>query len=197
VYFPATQAADDLLFVHIWFTPKWIVRTSGSSSGLIAGVTRAVEAVDPLLPFAGFETMSEVRGDAVRGHRFLVTLLGSLAALALLLAAVGIYGLIANSVTVRTRELGIRLALGATTPQVVRSVAAPALALALAGVAVGAGLSFPATTELKSLLYGIRSGDPITFAGVAVILLVVAGLASWLPAMRITRLNPAETLRHE
>jgi ABC-type antimicrobial peptide transport system permease subunit len=123
--------------------------------------------------------------------------LGALAGLALLLAAVGIYGLIANSVAERTRELGIRLALGATVPQAMRSVALPGVALALAGVAVGSVLAGFASQLLRHLIWGVRPGDPLTFVAVGLGLLAVAAAASFLPALRVTRLNPAETLRQE
>ena len=133
----------------------------------------------------------------MRGHRFVTVLLGALAGLALLLALVGIYGLIANSVAVRTRELGIRIALGAGAPRVIRLLVLPGVALAAGGVAAGFGLSVPAARMLESLLFGVTATDTATFACVACGMLVVAAAASCIPALRITRLNPAETLRHE
>ena len=198
VYAPAAQNPDALFaIVHTWFSPHWIVRTSAPPQSFIAGVSRAVEAVDPLLPFAGFEPMTEIRAGSMRGHRFVTVLLGALAGLALLLALVGIYGLIANSVAARTRELGIRIALGAGAPRVIRSLVLPGVALAAGGVAAGFGLSMPAARMLESLLYGVTATDTATFACVACGMLVVAAAASCIPALRITRLNPAETLRHE
>jgi predicted permease len=198
VYISVAQTPGPLFeTVHTWFSPSWVVRGSVPPRDLIAGVTRSMEAVDPLLPLSGFEPMAELRAGSMRGHRFMAVLLGSLAALALLLAFVGIYGLVANSVAVRTRELGIRMALGAGASRVIRTVVTPGVALALAGVAVGCGLAMPATRLLESLLFGVTAGDPATYASVALCLLLAALAASIIPALRIARLNPAETLRHE
>ena len=138
MYIPAAQTRDQSLqMVHTWFAPSWVVRTTGPPEGVIAGMQRAIQAVDPQLPFAGFHSMEDVRYRSLAQERFQAALLGALAGLALLLAAVGIYGLIANSVAERTRELGIRLALGATATQAMRAIAVPGLALALAGVIDG------------------------------------------------------------
>jgi len=198
VYVPATQVEDkSMQLVHTWFSPSWIVRTGGPPEGVIAGMQRALESVDPRLPFAGFHSMEDVRYRALAQERFQAALLGALAGLALLLAAVGIYGLIANSVAERTRELGIRLALGATVAQAMRAVALPGVALALAGVAAGSVLAGFASQLLRHLVWGVRPGDPLTFVAVGLGLLAVAAAASFLPALRVTRLNPAETLRQE
>jgi predicted permease len=198
IYVPSTQVEDKFIqLVHNWFSPSWIVRTAGPQEGVIAGMQRALESVDPQLPFAGFHSMEDVRYHALAEERFQAVLLGALAGLALLLAAVGIYGLIASSVAERTRELGIRLALGATVPQAMRSVALPGVALALAGVAAGSVLAGFASQLLRHLVWGVRPGDPLTFAIVGLVLLGVAAAASFLPALRVMRLNPAETLRQE
>src|SRR5207245_396277 len=122
--------------VHIWFSPSWFVRLGGPREGIVADMQRAVEAIDPLLPFAKFRTLDDVRGEAVATPRAQATLLGTLAGLALLLAAVGLYGLVANAVAERTRELGIRIALGATSRQTIVAAALPGFALAVAGVAI-------------------------------------------------------------
>ena len=198
IYIPATQVDDKFIpMVHTWFSPSWIVRFSGSAEGVIAGMQQALESVDPRLPFAGFHSMEDVRYRSLAEERFQAVLLGALAGLALLLAAVGIYGLIASSVAERTRELGIRLALGATVAQAMRAVALPGLALALAGVAVGSVLAGFASRLLRHLVWGVGPGDPLTFVAVGIGLLGVAAAASFLPALRVTRLNPAETLRQE
>jgi hypothetical protein len=198
IYVPATQTDDkSLQLLHTWFTPSWIVRTTGPPEGIIPGMQGALAAVDPQLPFAGFHSMADVRFRALAEQRLEAALLGALAGLALLLAAVGIYGLIANSVAERTREMGIRLALGATVPQAMRAVALPGVTLACAGVAAGSVLASFASRLLRHLVWGVRPGDPATFAGVAIMLLAVAAAASFLPALRVTRLNPAETLRQE
>ena len=199
VYVPAAQMdGKSLQMLHTWFSPSWIVRTAGGAAeGTIAGMQRAMQGVDPQLPFAGFHSMEAVRYKALAQERFQAALLGGLAALALLLAAVGIYGLIANSVAERRRELGIRLALGATLGQAMRSVALPGLALALGGVAVGSVAAAFGAQLLRHLVWGVRTGDPLTFAAAGLVLLGVAAAASFLPALRLTRLNAAETLRQE
>jgi ABC-type antimicrobial peptide transport system permease subunit len=158
---------------------------------------RAIQSVDAQLPFAGFHSLEDVRYRALAQERFQAALLGALAGLALLLAAVGIYGLIANSVAERTREMGIRLALGATMAQAVRAVALPGVALALAGIAAGSVLAAFTSQMLRHLVWGVRPGDPATYCVVGVVLLAVAGAASFVPALRVTRLNPADTLRQE
>ncbi|HLY17924.1 MAG TPA: ABC transporter permease, partial [Bryobacteraceae bacterium] len=159
IYVPATQTEDKMLqMVHVWFSPSWIVRASGAPEGVIAGMQRALESVDPQLPFAGFHSMEDVRYHALAQERFQAVLLGALAGLALLLAAVGIYGLIANSVAERTRELGIRLALGATVAQAMRAVALPGVVLALAGVVTGSVLAGFASQLLRHLVWGVRPG---------------------------------------
>jgi predicted permease len=198
VYIPAAQTDDaSLQLLHTWFSPSWIVRSSGPPEGIIAGMQRAIQAVDPQLPFAGFHNMTDVRYHALAKERFQAALLGSLAGLALLLAAIGIYGLIANSVAERARELGIRLAMGATISQAMRAVALPGIVLAAAGIGAGSVIAGFASRLLTNLIWGVRPGDPLTFAAVAIVLLAVAALASMLPALRVLRLNPAETLRQE
>ena len=123
--------------------------------------------------------------------------MGVMAGLALLLAAIGIYGLIAHSVSERTRELGIRMAMGATAEQVVTQVTMPGVALAAIGCALGCLLAWEEARLMRHLIWGISPTDAATFVGVAVLFLLVAAVASILPAWRITRLNPAHTLRSE
>lgn len=198
VYIPAAQTdSASLQMVHTWFAPSWIVRTTAQPESVIAGMQRAIQAVDPQLPFAGFHSMDDVRYRSLAQERFQAALLGALAILALLLAAVGIYGMIASSVAERTRELGIRLALGATVTQGIRAVALPGLALAVAGIVAGSVLAAFTSRLLRQLVWGVQPGDPLTFAAVAVVLLAVAAAASFLPALRVTRLNPADTLRQD
>ena len=196
-YIPAAQTNDAMIkMVHTWFSPSWIVRTSGSQQGIVAAMTRAVEQVDPLLPFAKFRTLDDVRGEAVAAPRAQAVLLAVLAALALLLAGVGVYGLVANLVAERTRELGIRMALGATTTSAIRVVVLPAAALAVSGVVAGLVIARAAAATLQHLVWGVSVGDPVTFAAAAALVLVVAAVATLVPAVRITRLNPIRALRH-
>ena len=197
-YIPVAQVPDKLFAIaNIWFSPSFVVRTHGTIPGLPDAMRRALEAVDPRLPFSSFHTMSQVRGASVAEQRYQAVLFTSLAALAILLAALGVYGLIAQSVAERKREMGIRLALGATTQKVVTAAALPGIKLSLAGIAGGLILAFYATRLMKTLIWGVAATDPQTFAIVAVLLLGVAAIASIIPALHLTRLDPVETLRQE
>ena len=196
-YIPATQTSGPVLaMMHTWFSPSWFVRTTTASRSVSAEMRGAVEAVDPLLPFAKFRTLDDVRGEAVAAPRAQAVLLAVLAALALLLAGVGVYGLVANLVAERTRELGIRMALGATTTSAIRVVVLPAAALAVSGVVAGLVIARAAAATLQHLVWGVSVGDPVTFAAAAALVLVVAAVATLVPAVRITRLNPIRALRH-
>ncbi|MDQ3421011.1 MAG: ABC transporter permease [Acidobacteriota bacterium] len=171
------------------------IRTAGEPSSVVAGVRGLLREQDADLALADVKTMDEVVSNSVAQRRLMMTMLGIFAAAALLLAAVGIYGVIAYSVTQRTREIGIRLALGAQRGDVLRMVIGQALLLALAGVAIGAvGAAF-LTRLMTDLLFGVTRFDPLTFAVVAVGLTGVALLASYLPGRRATRVDPAIALR--
>ena len=141
--------------------------------------------------------MADVQAASLAQQRFLMVLLGALALSTVLLAGIGIHGLIATSVTERTREMGIRLALGATTAQALRTLAVPGIVLALIGVTIGAGAALVFARLLQHFLWGVRTNDPATFGGVAGTLLAVAFLASVVPALKVLRLDPARTLRRE
>jgi predicted permease len=197
-YVPAAQVSDgpDGFFktVHTWFSPSWIVRTAGGPA-IAADMQRVVQRVDPQLPFAKFRTLDEVRGEALAGQRARATLLGSLAIVALLLASVGIYGLVASSVAERTRELGIRIALGATPSQTLKVAVMPGVILGAIGVGVGLAAARAASRVLQSLVWNVSVGDPATFISAAIAVLAVAALATVAPSLRILRLNPVRALR--
>lgn len=195
-YVPASQLSSGFFVqVHTWFSPSWIVRLTGPQEGIVPQMEKAVKTVDPLLPFAKVRTLDQVRGEAVATQRAQAILLGTLAGLALLLAGVGLYGLVANSVAERTREFGIRLALGATTRQAVTVAAAPGAALAAIGVAIGLLGARLMATVMRSLVWGVSVGDPLTFAMAGGAVLLVALVATLVPALRIVRLNPIRALR--
>jgi predicted permease len=195
-YIPAAQTGDAALsMVHTWFSPSWLARASGSQTDLARSMQRAVEEVDPLLPFAKFRTLDDVRGEAVATQRAQALLLGTLAGLALLLAAVGLYGLVANSIAERTKELGIRMALGATPLETVRAAAGPGLMFGGVGLVAGLALARAGSTVMQSLVWGVATTDPVTFASAAVMVLVVAAVATLVPSIRILRLNPIRALR--
>jgi predicted permease len=198
VYVPAAQTSAALFkLVHTWFSPSWVVRSSGPVTGVADGVRQSVAAVDPLLPIAKMESMADVQAASLAQQRFMMTLVVGLGAVALLLAAIGIHGLIAGSVSERTRELGIRLALGASSRQVMKDVIKPGIILAGAGVVIGSAAALAVVRLLQSFLWGVRPTDPLTFAVVVAALLTVALVASLIPALRVLRLDPALTLRAE
>jgi ABC-type antimicrobial peptide transport system permease subunit len=158
---------------------------------------KALASVDPRLPFSSFKSISDVRGTALQQQRYHATIFALLGALAIVLASLGLYGLIAQSVAQRTREMGIRLALGATVKGIVRTAALPGIALGLSGIAVGLVLARFATRLLKGLIWGVASTDSVTFVVVSLLLAVVAAASSILPALRLARLDPARILREE
>jgi hypothetical protein len=195
VFLLAAQVHDDLFrAAHVWFSPAWSVRAPPSVD-VAQAIQRAINDVDPLLPVVAVRNMSAVQAAATATHRLLMLLISLLAGSAVFLAAVGLYGLIAQSVAERAREFGIRLALGATPWQTIRGVAASGVTLAIVGAVAGIGLSWTTVQIVESLLWGVAAHDASTFVGVAALLLLVAAVASVLPALRILRLDPATTLR--
>jgi predicted permease len=195
-YIPAAQVMHPAAW-HVWFQPSWIVRTRGEAPGLTVAMQKALASVDPDLPFSGFYSMDQLMDRELQTQRVEVLLLGVLAGLALLLSAVGIYALVSNLVVQRTREIGIRLALGSPLNEAIRHIASSGLTAAFAGAGAGLVCSFFALRAMRSAIYGVRPTDPVTLTVVAFMLLAVAGVASLLPALRITRIDPAATLRAE
>jgi ABC-type antimicrobial peptide transport system permease subunit len=194
VFAPAAQLSAPMFkLVHQWFRPVWSVRASGVD--VSQAIRTAISSVDPRLPVAEVRTMAQVRGESLVTQRLMMTLVGVIAAAALLLSAMGLYGLIAHGITERRREFGIRLALGATRAQTIRAASMTGIVLALAGGALGAALSVPASRLVASLLWGVTTADAATYAGVVLFLMVVAAIASLAPAMKLLRLDPAKTLR--
>ena len=195
VYTPATQFGG--MGVHIWFSPKWVVRSSLDGAQVVRAIEDATRAADPLLPMAAFQSVRDLKTDALTFQRFLAVLAGAIAALAMVLSAMGIYGLISNLVTERTKELGIRMALGSGVGRAIEVALRPGLVWVLCGLAVGAAAALGFERFLKSFLWGVEPGDPVTLVGVGLGLLLATALASLIPASRIARLNPADTLRSE
>jgi predicted permease len=174
-----------------------VVRTSGDSAALAPTIRRAVSSLDQNVPLSEVQTMDQVVADANAGTRFYLLLLGIFAAVAVLLAAVGIYGVMSYSVSRRTHEIGIRMALGARRTDVVTPIVADGLVLAMLGVGAGLVGAFTVTRVMASMLYSVRATDPITFAGVTMVLMAVAAAASFLPAWRAAKVDPVVALRHE
>jgi ABC-type antimicrobial peptide transport system permease subunit len=195
-YLPVSQVpAAFFNQVHVWFSPAWIVRQRIHGAVSESMLRTAMAAVDPQLPLAAVRDIAAVRSAALAEQRLLMTLVGLLGAAALLLAAIGIHGLIASGVTERTRELGIRLALGSTVGQAVRTVALPGIVLAAVGLGIGCVAALGVTGLIRSQLWGVRPNDPLTFIAVGATLFTIAVLASVLPALRVRRLDPAALLR--
>ena len=174
-----------------------VVRSAGDLTSLIGAVRREVRDLDPTIPVANVRTMDEVMSAAQSRPRFLTALLTLFSSVALILAAVGIYGVIAYSVAQRTKEFGLRMALGAERGDLLKLVVGQGLILVAAGVLLGLGGALSFTRFLSSLLYGVRPTDPITFSVVPLVLGAVALLASYLPARRATKVDPMVALRYE
>ena len=198
LYVPAAQVSDGFLqVVHTWFSPNWIVRSSLPAAQAEAAIESATRAADPLVPMAEFREIGDLKLGALRFERFLATLADAVAALAALLAALGIYGLVANMVTERTKELGIRLALGSSRGEAIWTALRPALLWVCGGAGIGIGAALGLERFLRSFLWGVETTDAVTLLGVAVSLIAATALASFAPAARIVRLNPAGTLRSQ
>ncbi|HTX40454.1 MAG TPA: ABC transporter permease [Acidobacteriaceae bacterium] len=197
-YIPYTQFPGQYLqLIHMWVQPSWIVRTDGPVAGLTKQMQQALADADPGLPFSGFYSMQDLLDQQLQMQRIEVLLLGTLAGLALLLSAVGIFALVSNLVVQRTREIGIRIALGSTLGQAMRHMAASGVLAACGGVAAGLAGSFFVLRLMKSAIYGVSVYDPVTLVSVPVLLVGIAAAASVLPALRIAGIDPAETLRAE
>jgi len=197
-YIPANQAGQQMVnLAHVWFQPSFIVRTKRPIEGITGLMQKALSQADPNLPFSGFYSMNDIRAENLKLQRAEVLLLGGLAGLALLLSAVGIYGLVSNLVVQRTREIGLRLAVGAQIRQVMLLVARSGVVATCAGILVGAFFAFFAVRILKSQLYGVALYDPLTLTVVPLLLAVVATVASCIPTLRVSKIDPAETLRAE
>src|SRR5215211_5959556 len=173
----------------------FVIRGSVPVMTLLPSIRRAVASVDPLLALSRTQTMSEAIGSSLALPRFTMWLLTLLGTTGLVLAIVGVYGVIAYFVTQRTHEFGVRMALGATGGSVQRMVVRQGLAFGVLGVAVGTLVSYGASRFLGSMTYGITPHDPLTFALVGALLTVVVICASYFPARRATRIDPLEALR--
>jgi ABC-type antimicrobial peptide transport system permease subunit len=176
---------------------KISVRTATQPLALAATVQGEIRRLDPSLPVTAVRTLEQVVETSAAPQRFNTVLLASFALLALLLAALGIGGILATSVSRRTQELGIRMALGARRGTLLRMVLGEGMVLALFGLAVGLPAAFASTQLMSTLLFEVSPRDPITFAGVAALLVFVALVASYIPARRATGISPIAALRQE
>jgi putative ABC transport system permease protein len=174
-----------------------VVKSTIDPIGLAAPIRQEIRALDPSLPVANVRTMNDVVGATMSSPRFTGFLLGTFAMIALALSAIGIYGVLSYLVSRRTREIGIRVAIGAGRAQVLRLVLGGGMMLAFSGVAAGLVIAFGVTRFMSTLLHQVKPGDPLTFASVAIILSVVAVAASLVPAWRATRVDPVVALKTE
>ena len=198
VYVPATQVGVDFLsLVHVWFQPSWIIRATHLNAQTPRAMQQALASVDPNLPFASFHTMDEFLATALAQQRVEVALLSSLAVLALLLAALGIFALVSSVITDRQREFGIRIALGSPLSDAMLVAGRSGILPAAIGLVSGLALAMIVLRAMHAALFGVSSYDPITLIATLAVLLVLAALASLLPALRITRIQPAVVLRSE
>ena len=194
-------AADPAIyFSHDQFAYRSMsvmVRSAQNPMGLLGAIQNEVWAMDNGLPVSDVKTASQILANSVAQPRFSVLLLGIFAALALILAAVGIYGVMAYSITQRTREIGIRMALGASSTDVLKMVLREGFKFASVGIGIGLAGAFVVTRVLTSLLYGVSAADPVIYAAVSIILAAVALLACYIPARRATKVDPLVALRYE
>jgi predicted permease len=192
--------APTMYFAHqqTGFASMWVTaRTTGDPEAIAAAVRREVAALDGALPVARLQPLGRLVANAMAQPRLTALIFGIFASAALTLAAVGLYGLVSYTVSQRTRELGVRLALGAAPRRVVRGVLAHGVRLAALGVALGAAAAYAGAGFLRSILYETSPTDAVTFAGVVALLFAVAALASVAPARRAARLDPVLTLKSE
>jgi putative ABC transport system permease protein len=190
------QSTFDVYFTSGW-TPFLVIRTASDPGSITAAVREVLHKTDPNLPISRVITMDGLLSDSVSPRRFSAVLIGIFAALALLLAAVGIYGVMSYTVSGRTQEIGIRMALGAQPSSVQKMILAQAARLTLAGVGLGLAGAMVLVRFLSSLLFGVGTYDAATFAGVAALLTSVALAASFIPARRAVRIDPLLALRHD
>jgi putative ABC transport system permease protein len=173
------------------------VRAPSDPLAAVAAVRRELKRLDPDQPISDVRTMDERIGRSLSSRRFSTVLLGVFASLALTLAAIGIYGIVAYSVTERTREIGVRLALGAQRRDVIGMVVGQGMTMTVAGTAIGVVAALLLTRLMSSLLFGISAADPLTFLLIPVLLIAVAVVACYVPARRATRVDPLQALRSE
>jgi len=193
MYVSVNQVPDEFIFPG----STVVVRTSTDPSGYHAAIRSALTSIGGNATLSNAKTMAQLRGDLISDRRFTLVLVGVFSALALILASIGIYGVISYSVEQRTREIGIRMALGASQRQVLRMVVGGGAKLAVLGILIGAAGALVLTQFIRSFLYGVSPSDPVTFAGISVVLAGVAILASYIPARRAMKVDPNIALRYE
>jgi predicted permease len=198
MYIPQGQVPEGITKLANGLIPlSWAVRTAGDPLALRAAAEREIRAVDGMMTTSHVRTMDQMVAESLSRQNFNALLLTIFAAIALLLAAIGIYGLMSYSVEQRMQEIGIRVALGATRGDVLRLMVLQGMKLAAIGIVLGLAAAYGATRLLASLLFGVKANDPYTFAAVAVMVSIVAAIASMVPARRAAGIAPSVALRHQ
>jgi predicted permease len=196
VYVPAAQVSDDrFALAHMWFEPHWIVRAAGAQGSAVVAMREALRRADPALPFSAIRTLADVRRDAFRLNRMQASLLSALASIAVLLCAVGVYGLIGQSASARSRDFAIRVALGARQVTVVRAAMAPGVMLAAVGIGLGLTITISVAPVMRHFVFGLAVTDPATLVVAATIVMVTACAAALVPALRVRRISLVHALR--
>ena len=197
MYVPQAQISDAANALNTGISPlAWVVRTTGNSSALTERMQEELRQASGL-PVANVASMEEIVSNSLSRQKFNMWLMTVFGFVALMLAAIGIYGLMAYSVQQRTQEIGIRLALGARLDQVRNMVVAQGMKLAGVGVVIGIGAAYGLTQYIASFLFGVEAHDPMTFVAVPALLVLVALAAIWIPARRASRVEPLKALRYE
>jgi putative ABC transport system permease protein len=196
-YYLAFRQIPDELVAPVFRTVSLSVRASGDPAQLIGAIRQQVLSTDKDQPVFNARTMEQVIAESIASRRFAMLLLSIFACVALLLASVGIYGVMSYSVTQRTHEIGIRMALGASTRDVMKMIVGHGMGLTLLGVGCGLVAAILLSRFLSSLLFGVSAADPLTYGGVSLLLILVALVACYIPARRATRVDPMVALRYE
>ena len=189
VYFPQAQFPISTTYI--------VARTTPDPATAAPALIREIHSLDPLLPVYGVRTMEDRLADSLARQRFAMSMLGAFAGFAVILAVVGIYGVVSYLVTQSTHDIGVRMALGALPNNILGLVVGQGMKLAVAGVAAGLLGAFALTRVMESLLFGVHAGDAVTFLSAAVLLGVVTLAASYVPARRASRVNPITALRED
>ena len=197
MYLPFRQFPDSIMDFASTGGSAWLLRSAGDPYTLVPALKQTVTSINGTMVMYEAQSMTDLINNSLAARRFTRLLLGVFAALALALAALGIYGVVSYTVSQSTHDIGVRMALGADRPAVLAMVLGSAMRMAVIGIVIGGAIAFATTRAIKGLLFGVSAADPLTFGAVALALVLVMLLASYIPAWRATRVDPVTALRHE